>query len=206
MEYFVRRLVFTTAAASLGLGLSAPAFAQADAPFTGLHAEALVGYDTIHADSTGVREGGDGVFYGGALGYDFQTGGVVLGVEGEISDSAADSRSTGVFVPGDTFDISAGRDLYVGARIGVVAAPRAMAYLKGGYTNARIGSRYTLLTTTTTDASDLDGVRVGAGVEYLASERIYAKVEYRYSAYSNLDGYDFDVDRHQLLAGVGIRF
>jgi outer membrane immunogenic protein len=32
------------------------------------------------------------------------------------------------------------------------------------------------------------------------------KGEYRYSNYGNQDGVDVDADRHQLMAGVGVRF
>lgn len=201
----MRTIVFT-AAASLGLGLSAPALAQADAPFTGPRVEALVGYDSVQDGSDGVRDGGDGVVFGGAVGYDFQAGGLVVGAEGEITGATADARSTGVFLPGDRFSVDVGRDLYVGGRVGIAAAPQVMAYLKGGYTNARVESRYSFGTSATVDKADLDGLRVGAGLEYLVGPNIYAKGEYRYSNYSEVDGFDIDVDRHQVLAGVGFRF
>jgi len=60
----------------------------------------------------------------------------------------------------------------------------------------------------TTDArlTNLDGFRVGAGLEYNISPTTYVKGEYRYSHYGDVDGYDIDLDRHQLVGGVGIRF
>ena len=62
------------------------------------------------------------------------------------------------------------------------------------------------VTTTVTDKSDLDGYRVGAGLEYNITPSAYVKGEYRYSHYGDLDGIDIDLDRHQLMAGFGFRF
>ena len=62
---------------------------------------------------------------------------------------------------------------------------------------------------------ELDGYRVGAGVEQSIGTNTYAKLEYRYSNYSSADfrfdgnttdSFDVDTDRHQVLVGVGMRF
>ena len=55
-----------------------------------------------------------------------------------------------------------------------------------------------------------------AGVEQAIGSRTFAKLEYRYSNYNNADfqfrdgtttsKFDIDTDRHQVVAGVGIRF
>jgi outer membrane immunogenic protein len=196
-----------TAASLLALGIAAPAFAQdvpvEAAPFTGPRVEAVAGYDHI-----GGENGRDGFVYGGVLGYDAQVGGVILGVEGEITDATTKGTDRGLVAAGDTFRISAGRDLYAGARLGYAISPVAMIYAKAGYTNARINSRYTLGTTSVRDHEDAEGYRVGAGIEYKMGTNAYVKGEYRYSNYSNIDGADVDIDldRHQVLAGVGFRF
>ena len=52
----------------------------------------------------------------------------------------------------------------------------------------------------------MEGFRVGAGAEFKLSNNMYLKGEYRYSNYGKIDGYDIDIDRHQVVAGVGIRF
>lgn len=203
----MRKFVLGAATAALALGIAAPAFAQdvpvEQAPFTGLRGEAIAGYDHI-----GGEDGADGFLYGGALGYDAQVGGVILGVEGEITDATTKSDTNNVLVAGDRFRISAGRDLYAGGRIGYTISPMAMIYAKGGYTNARINSRYTVGTTTGRDHDEAEGYRIGAGIEYKMGRNAYVKGEYRYSNYSNLDNnnVDIDLDRHQVLAGVGFRF
>lgn len=45
-----------------------------------------------------------------------------------------------------------------------------------------------------------DGVRFGAGIERMLTGIIYAKAEYHFAAYGD------DVERQQILAGVGFRF
>ena len=203
----MRKFAFTAAASVLAFGLAAPAFAQdvpvENAPFTGPRVEALAGYDHI-----GGENGRDGVVYGGAIGYDAQVGGVILGVEGEITGATTKGSDRDVLVTGDRYRIKAGRDLYAGARIGYAISPLAMIYAKGGYTNARINSRYTTTTATFRDHDDAEGYRIGAGLEYKVNTNTYVKGEYRYSNYKNLDdsNVDIDLDRHQVLAGVGFRF
>ncbi|SEL63339.1 outer membrane immunogenic protein [Sphingomonas palmae] len=201
----MRKLVLASVA--IGTAVAAlPAAAQTNAPFTGARIEALGGYDNLQDGGDGSSEGRDGFVYGVGLGYDVQAGGVVLGAEGEITDSTTRARSYNAITAGDRFSINAGRDLYLGGRVGYVISPRAMIYAKGGYTNARVESRYDAGTTTFRDHTNLDGFRVGAGLEYNITPTAYVKGEYRYSHYGDVDGYDIDADRHQLMGGVGIRF
>jgi outer membrane immunogenic protein len=196
-------------AAALG-SVAAPALAQADAPFTGPHVEALLGYDVVGTPD----DNKDGLLYGASAGYDFQIGGIVAGFEGEFTDSTTRARENGINVAADSASIRAARDLYVGGRIGFAVAPSTMIYAKGGYTNARFKSEYNngagVITST---ANDLDGYRIGAGIEQklnLFGPSGFVKAEYRYSNYRNLNAgatnVNIDLDRHQLLAGVGVRF
>jgi len=207
MELFMRKLVLTAATAALGLGLAAPALAQdsGKAPFTGLRVEGLAGYDHLSA-GRGDSGSSDGVMYGGAVGYDAQVGGVVLGVDGEIAGSTTDTRTDNLFTAGDRLRVNAGRDLYAGARLGYVVSPRTMLYAKAGYTNARVEEQYNAGSTRIEDHQDLDGYRLGAGVEYKMGPTTFVKAEYRYSHYGDINGYDIDANRHQVVAGVGVRF
>lgn len=186
--------------ALLAGAVAAPAFAQTAAPFTGLRAEGVVGYDTTDVED----EGADGVLYGAALGYDFQAGRAVLGVEGELTDSTVDECAVNVDSPGDQLCASFGRDIYVGGRAGVAVSPTALLYAKAGYTNARIAADYDDGTAAGLNdfslSDELDGVRVGAGGELAVGPNSYVKAEYRYSNYE--DGFD----RHQAVAGFGFRF
>lgn len=202
-----------------------PAFAQeANSTFTGPRVEAIVGYDVTKAGSSvdndttqSDDESIDGLLYGIGAGFDFAAGGVVLGVEGEYTDSSAKTGFDNGDFEGFGFgNVKAGRDLYVGGRVGFIAAPSTLIYAKAGYTNARFDVLASDGTTELKSNFDTDGYRLGAGVEQAISENTFAKVEYRYSHYKegeidypvgvDSDRFDLDLDRHQVVASVGLRF
>ncbi len=222
MKYATALLV-----AGSALSISAPVLAQdaVDGTFTGPRAEIIAGYDSSTAGSSIDDDASidndqsiEGVVYGGALGYDFNAGGVVLGVEGEYTGSTADVEfNDGDFEGFGLGNVETGRDLYVGARVGVLAQPDLLVYAKGGYTNAKYNIRSASGTRNLDQDIDTDGYRVGAGVEYAMTEQSFVKLEYRYSNYSNAEidfqgdapdtaNFDIDTDRHQVVAGVGFRF
>ncbi|BDI61429.1 membrane protein [Qipengyuania nanhaisediminis] len=200
---------------------------SADDPFNGFRLEALGGYDSSRAGSTTDDDGNpnndqsiDGVVYGAQAGYDVNTGnGVVFGVETELTTSTADAEfEDGDFENIGLGDVSSGRDIYLGARVGATVGERTLAYVKGGYTNARYNLNSTFDGEDFRSSIDTDGYRVGAGLEHAFGENAYAKLEYRYSNYSDAeidfedesrpdeDLGEIDLDRHQVLAGVGWRF
>ncbi|MET0372397.1 MAG: outer membrane beta-barrel protein [Sphingobium sp.] len=203
--------------------VTAPALAQDEqATFTGPRVEAILGYDHTGAGSSVDNDNDDddqkidGLLYGVGAGYDMAIGGAVIGVEGEFTDSTAKS-SRRTFT--DDFGygrVDQGRDLYVGARAGILASPNTLVYVKGGYTNTKLNVLAGDTDETTDTAFKLDGWRVGAGVERAISEKTFAKVEYRYSKYEDAkiafaDGstssdFGIDTDRHQVVASVGMRF
>ncbi|VWX51879.1 outer membrane protein [Novosphingobium sp. 9U] len=206
--------------------MSVPAMAQStDTSFTGPYVEAIAGYDINKAGSSiddtvsaNAHDKADGFLYGVGAGYDYDFGKVVLGVQGEFTDSTAKTRfDDGTPENFGLGSVNAKRDLYVGARAGFKAAPSTLLYVKGGYTNARFG----VLASDGTDSSrinlDADGWRLGAGVEQKFGTNTFAKLEYRYSNYSKAeadfrddvpdsDRFNVDLDRHQIVAAVGYRF
>ncbi len=177
-----------------------PAFAQDSAPtdkeFQGVKVLAVAGID--HVSSFGENQTGLG--YGGVIGYDYQSGKGVFGVEGEIDGSTTKECASNVITAGDRLCARGGRDLYAGVRAGYVVGGKALLYVKGGYTNARETATYTLANATTKSGDNLDGWRVGTGVEFNAAKNVVARVEYRYS------NYEGDTSRHQGLVGVGFKF
>jgi outer membrane immunogenic protein len=198
-----------TVAALLAGTAATPAFAQEEAPFTGPHIEAIVGYDDL--------KGSDGnVLYGVAGGFDFQAGGAIIGIEGEYADSDVKASVNDILDNGDSFRLNTDRDLYIGARVGVTLTPSTLLYAKGGYTNAKFESRFRSPVNTGFDRGlTADGYRLGAGIEQkfnLFGPSGFIKAEYRYSNYKNLDAgrndfdLDIDADRHQAVVGVGVRF
>lgn len=174
------RILVATALA-LTAAAATPAFAQdtSAGTFNGPRVEAEGGWD--HAGSDGY--GRSGFVYGGAIGYDKQMSQIVIGADAEITGSTVKDRQTG---------LEAGRDLYVGGRAGFVLGNSTLLYGKVGYTNARL-----------TDGDfgrDADGYRLGAGIEK-SYGRYFGKIEYRYSRYEH-----YDLNRDQVVAGVGVRF
>jgi len=200
------RIILAAAVAAASVPAAAQEAAPAAPPFAGLHVEGLIGYDAIQDGGDQDSSSSNGLLYGVAAGYDLPVGRILLGAEGEFSASSADTRTDDLFVTGDRFRLDAGRDLYVGARVGFPISDVAMGYLKAGYTNFKVDARYDAGNTTVRDDATLDGFRLGAGLEYRLAGQTFVKGEYRYSNYGSVDGYDADVDRHQLMAGLGIRF
>jgi outer membrane immunogenic protein len=220
-------LKYVAAALVAGTALVPVAASAQDLPFSGPRVEAIVGYDSLRSGEaddgvdTNDNEGDetvDGVGYGVGLGYDFNLGGVVIGAEAEISDSSGEQEAT------ETIDgveylgrVETGRDLYVGARVGVPVTPNTLVYAKAGYTNAAVEAGFESNNDVFEEDTTLDGWRVGAGVEQAIGSNAYAKVEYRYSNYNSLRiddeltggepfEVDVDLDRHQVMAGFGLRF
>lgn len=184
-------------AALLAGSFAAPAMAQEAAPFTGFRAEGLVGYESVEVPGND----SDGVTYGAGIGYDFQMGNLVAGIEGEVTDSTVDECTSDFAVAGDELCAEAGRDLYVGGRLGTLIGANTLLYGKAGYTNARIETEYTNGPDIPSEVSEnLDGVRVGAGLEFAVGPNSYLKTEYRYS------NYEQGFDKHQGLVGFGFRF
>lgn len=180
--------------------IATPAFAQ-DAPnFQGPRVEGVIGYDTTDVEG----ENGDGITYGVGVGYDFRRGNAVFGIEAEATDSTIDECVGGVTVATDELCAEAGRDLYIGGRIGAVVSPRVLLYGKVGYTNARVRLDYEDGTAATAPdfsvGENLDGVRAGAGLEFALNSNAYLRTEYRYS------NYEQGFDRHQVVGGIGFRF
>jgi outer membrane immunogenic protein len=180
--------------------IAAPAFAQNAPPNGGFRIEAIGGYDRGRV----AGEHANGAVYGVGVGYVVQSGRALFGVEGEATNSSADRCADGVVIAGDRTCAALRRDLYVGGRIGALVGPRTLIYAKAGYTNARSRVDYDDGTTGTaldfTDHRNLDGARVGGGVQLGVGRNAYVRTEYRYS------NYEAGVDRHQVVGAVGFRF
>ncbi|MBH0113804.1 porin family protein [Novosphingobium sp. YJ-S2-02] len=223
----MKTILFALAA---GTALSAaPAMAQnvgPAEPFSGFHLEGLAGYDITQAGSSidddseiDNDQSIDGFMYGVGAGYDVKIGDrFVVGPEAEITWSNAKTEfSDGDFEGFGIGNVKANRDIYVGARAGYIVTPTTMVYAKGGYTNAKFDVRNGNGSEFFGRDIDADGWRIGAGVEQAVSNNVFAKLEYRYSNYEkgeidytadipDSQRFDLDLDRHQIVAGVGVRF
>jgi len=223
----MRKYLFAALAAT---AFTTPAFAQ-DSGFSGFRVEGLAGWDRLQS---GEEDGGsetsaddgdesiEGAMFGVGVGYDFDLGGLVAGIEGELSESTGEQESD-ESLDGVTFTsrVETGRDLYVGGRIGFKVNPGTLVYAKAGYTNTSLNAAFGDGTDSLDLDNNVDGLRLGAGAEFLFGRNAFFKTEYRYSNYTTLDfsddfdegdldfedfETDIDLDRHQLIAGVGFRF
>jgi len=190
------------AAADLPVRSAPPAPIIAAAPiftWTGFYVGVNAGYGWSNDDFDAVDfadEGDDGGFVGGAqVGYNYQIGSFVVGLEGDIqyadfgADGTFDFDGDGVF--DDDFDSS---DWFgtVRARAGV-AFDRALIYATGGFAFA----------------DDANGWTVGGGVEYAFTNNLSAKIEGLYVNLDNDDdfpGFDGETDFGVVRAGLNFRF
>ncbi len=177
----------------------APAPIIAAAPiftWTGFYVGVNAGYGWSDDDFDSVDladNDDDGGFVGGAqVGYNYQIGSFVVGLEGDIQ--YADFGREGAFVVDDvTYDID--RSDWFGtvrARAGV-AFDRALIYATGGFAFA----------------DDSNGWTVGGGVEYAFTNNLSAKIEGLYVNLDNDDdfpGFDGETDFGVVRAGLNFRF
>lgn len=162
--------------AALAAAVSAPAFAQDAAPFTGPRAGVTLGYDKVGGE--------EGFSYGVSTGYDLAVAPrITFGPEVSFSDSTAD----------DNFGIDVSRDLAASIRLGYVVTPRVLAFGKVGYATTRIE--------TLGVGAAFEGVRFGGGLEFAATPNTYISAEYQRTEYEqNIGG------RDAAMVGVGFRF
>jgi outer membrane immunogenic protein len=112
------------------------------------------------------------VVYGATIGYDVGlTDSVIAGVEANVNN---------------VFDR---RDIGASVRLGVEVNDNVLVYGKAGYSNYKdVFSR------------ELDGLRVGGGLEVNLSDNLFTGVEYRYT------DFEAGVGKHAGLVKLGLRF
>jgi outer membrane immunogenic protein len=188
MKKVLIALVATTAA----FAAAAPAAAE------GFRAEVHTGVDIVGADD----DSETGIMYGIGLGYDFAISPKVeLGIDLSADLGSAEGCETSAIVANDKACFDAKRDLAAALRLGYKVSEQGTLYALAGYTNARFRATYTTpANVTTRDSANFDGFRLGAGYQHAFGEKVYGKVEYRYS------NYEGDITRHQGLIGLGVKF
>ena len=207
------------AAPVVALCFATPAFAQAA---SGLRAEVRAGWDRVDVeadyddgdDAIGGSGHENGLTYGAEVGYDAAIGssftvGAYAGVDFATTKFCAE-----VFGD-DEGCLKAGRNFTFGLRAGVPVGAASLVYVKGGYTNGRLGVEYNDfedILPSFNASENLDGLHVGAGLEFGLAAGTYAKVEYVFTTYGSGERVRedftaaFDTGRHQLRAGIGLRF
>ncbi|WP_338243368.1 outer membrane protein [Aurantiacibacter hainanensis] len=200
----MKKLLLSAAVVAVSTAAT-PAFAQENLPFTGPWVGATAGYDKFTTGDEDDDGSEDGIAYGIALGYDVNLGGVLIGAEAELTDNGVSATAFDVLEDDDELTLSAGRDIFAGVRVGVPLNDVAMLFAKGGYTNQRFSATYSLDDESETLSENLDGFRLGGGVEFDLGQP-FARIEYRYSDYGSFSEADLETKRHQVMLTAGVRF
>lgn len=217
--------------------------------------DGIDGIDTNDDYSSSERKNLTGIFYGIGAGYDAEISpNIIAGIEGSINFSNSKfqgqyvQNGTTVHYHDeddniyDEYDytnigkMKSKRDIGIDARLGYKVNTSTLIYVKGGYVNGRFnlsGSKFLANENNNYSSSpspysyskNLDGYRVGAGLETLLGNNVFTKLEYRYTNFKNFSSKYIHTDlehytgefastqtntiglsRHQLAAGLGIRF
>ena len=206
-EYQLRILTsldFATAVAA-PFATTAASAAEFDGPFVG----AEVGWQSEKMRDTKssfgivpVEDTKRSVTGGVFAGYDKTINGrFVIGAEAGL-DLASDDEVT-TSVAGTSFTVDPKYSVDLTARAGYLVNPQTLLYVRGGYTNARIRTTISDAAGPRSASESEDGWLVGGGVERKVSQNVSARLEYRYSKYSEDDGKD---QRHLAFAGLSYRF
>jgi outer membrane immunogenic protein len=134
---------------------------------------------------------------GGQLGYNWQTGPIVFGIEGDIDAQHWNTTqvlttfaSGTVFVPGDFFTVESTWQASLRGRLGY-AWDRFLLYATGGvaWTNVKVGTNFLPFAgapgTFATDSVTLTGGTVGGGLEYAFWSNVSLGIEGRYTWYGS---------------------
>ncbi|RED17814.1 outer membrane immunogenic protein [Parasphingopyxis lamellibrachiae] len=181
-----------------GLGVTA---AHAE-EFVGPRVEATIGWNQLQFDlrnpQTSENETNSELGWGFAAGYDVPIGSnLIAGVEAGISFSD-DEYS---FEDGSvTRSYDGSRDIALMGRLGTRIGNNALGYLAAGYSNYRTDEFVENGGILTSETVNLDGLRLGAGLEVALTPSTYLKSEYRHTIYED------DISRNEILTGIGFRF
>jgi outer membrane immunogenic protein len=147
----------------------------------------------------GWNNNNDGVFGGGTVGYNYQTGAFVFGVEADFGGAGLTGNwNNGIAAHTDgNFWAKNDANFYadVTGRIGYAAGP-ALFYAKGGWafldTNLSVGGNFGGADWSVNNNGGLDGWTVGGGIEYMWSPNWSVKAEYLYFDFSRNNTSWFD--------------
>jgi outer membrane immunogenic protein len=160
----------------------APAAPMEEPPlntWSGPYAGVTVGYG--FAGETEVEEPGvttsidtDGFMAGGFLGYNYQVGNIVAGAEADVGYNWADGSNAGL-------TSESGVEGSLRARLGYVISPQILLYATAG----GAAKELEVSDATGSDSNTMLGWTAGAGADIMITERIFGRVEYRYTDFGS---------------------
>ena len=183
------RTAALAALAALAAGLatvSVPAAAQEEKTFDGLYIAAETGFARYNLN--GESASGNGLYYGGALGYRKQLGRFVVGVEGHYAGTTIKVDS--IFSGPTSVDSTYGGELTLGAVLGENRNFHLFGLIGVSETQLSSGGF----------SYDNRFLSLGAGMEYRLSDRLHLRAKARLKGVPTGDGMP------ELLAAVVVPF
>jgi|SRR6185312_3810780 outer membrane immunogenic protein len=157
--------------------MAAPAYVAPVATWTGFYLGPNIGGGWANVDVGGVSSNLNGVIGGGQLGYNWQTGNFLIGIEGDFQGSSQAVSNT---VGADTVDQRLPWFATLRGRVGYVAGPLLFYFTGGG-----AWANYKLEVTdpggtTASDNATKTAWTIGGGLEWMFVPKWSAKIEYLY--------------------------
>ena len=136
----------------------------------------------------------DGGLIGGVLGYNWQFGNFVLGLEGDAAALLSGNEAwtyNGVNVYNNT--VNGDYSAAIRGRLGMAAFDRALLYVAGGVAFGDVKYNYNSrrFGTGLNATQDRVGWTIGAGMDYAITPNWIARVEYRYVDLGNGDNFNY---------------
>lgn len=144
------------------------------------------GNNSFYNTAAGERAGfeGSGVIGGGHLGYNFQTGPWVYGLELSLSAGVLDNSKASPFFPAtDSFKNDVNWLFTTTARLGYTISPWMLVYVKGGYASGEVETRLTSTAAGGTSGGSSEwhpGYVLGTGFEFAFTPVIRAGLDYSF--------------------------
>ncbi len=169
-------------------------------PYVGLSAGYGFGGES-EDESFGNSIDTDGFVGGAFAGYNWETGGIVAGVEGDVGYSGVEGENAGT-------EVESGVEGSLRARLGYVVTPDVLLYTTAG------GAAKQMEVTEggVSDDNTMVGWTAGVGTDVKITEQVFGRVEYRYTDYGSEEfttaggSGDVDAKDHRITFGVGMKF
>lgn len=190
-----------SSAGAADMPVKAPPMAAAPAwSWAGVYVGANAGYawgsnnslvtytNNVGAVGTSPSSNAKGGFGGGQIGYNWQTGAVVFGLEADIQGASVSNAVSGVVTNFGGVTFAGNQKLSwfgtVRGRIGY-AFDRALVYVTGGFADGHVRDTVLLsqgggVTDLLTGSTQRNGTTIGGGLEYFLAKNWSAKAEYQY--------------------------
>jgi outer membrane immunogenic protein len=148
-----------------------------------------------------------GAVYGGQIGYNWQSGNLVLGIEGTYAGSSLQGSTTCILIFECKREVES-----VGTVVGRlgVAMDRSLLYAMGGFAWGKVNSDFSIIgITLATDSKDHRGWVAGFGFEHALSNNLSLRLEYSHidlGSEVHFGAADVDVQMDTVRLGVNYKF